>query len=89
MYSKDKLNLVKHLVSQGYDSSNNILSTKSGLGVWLQEHYPVAIAMQFLSYRSSLPCKVIFNETEYMNTFQTQVFEIINLIKLSLLALEN
>ena len=60
-----------------------MLGKKSGVAVRLCKIYPLGVPNHCLGHTASLPCKVVYNHINYMYTFQTHTFEILNLIKLS------
>ena len=83
MEIKDGLYSKKHLTTQGYDGSNNMLGKKSRVAVRLRKIYLLGVSNHCLGHIVSLPYKAIYNHINYMCTFQTHTFEILNLIKLS------
>ena len=83
MINKDKLNPVKKCAAQGYDGSNNMMGVKAGVAVRVKEVCPLATENHCFCHTASLPCKAVYNNIPFMNTFQTQTFEILKLIKKS------
>ena len=60
-----------------------MLGKKSGVVVRLRKIYLLEVHNYCLGHTAFLPCKAICNHIDYMCTFQTHTFKILNLIKLS------
>ena len=69
MEIKDGLYSKKHLTTQGYDGSNNMLGKKSRVVVRLRKIYPLGIPNHCLCHTASLPCKAVYNHIIHMCTF--------------------
>ena len=70
-------------VGQGYDGSNNMMGEKAGVAVLVKIKCPLSTINWYLCHMSSLPCEAAHNNLPFMNDFQSQKFENLNLIKKS------
>ena len=58
----DQLNLKENLIAGGFNGSNNILGSKTGVGVRLKTLYHLFIENHCFSYSGSLTCKGVYNK---------------------------
>ena len=83
MITEDKLESQKYCCAQGYDRLNNMIGVRNGTAKRVKEKCPLAQENHCVCHTASLPCKAVFNNIPFMNNFQAQTFEHLNLIKKS------
>ena len=61
----DKLNPKKNLVSGGFDGSNNMLGSKTEVGIRLQSICHLFMETHCFSHSASLTCKGVCDEKDF------------------------
>ena len=71
----DQLNPKENLVVGEFDGSNNMLGSKTSVGVRLKTLYHLFMENHCFSCSGSLTCKGIYNKIDCMDVFQNIIFE--------------